>query len=83
MDISTNNDSAYTSFDEVVDFLDEDFIFPSQEEFNAQIQQGCLTSTNDKESIETRLNKIDQVPQDNAIQNASEFYAQDSLDLGN
>ena len=53
------NDSAYTSFS--YDFnLDEDPL-PSQDEFNQQIRQDCLTSMYENECLVSRLNKINKV----------------------
>ena len=53
------NDSASTSFS--YDFnLDEDPL-PSQDEFNQQIRQDCLTSTDENECLVSWLNKINKV----------------------
>ena len=51
-----SNDSAYTSF--VADFNLEEDDLPSQHEFNQQIRQDILTSTDETESLVSRLNKI-------------------------
>ena len=55
------NDSGYTNRDVI--FEDGDVIFqdettPTQEEFNQEVKQGVLTSTDPSESLEQRINKI-------------------------
>ena len=53
------NDSAYTSFS--YDFnLDEDPLH-SQDEFNQQIRQDCLTSMYENECLVSQLIKINKV----------------------
>ena len=53
------NDSAYTSFSYKFN-LDEGPL-PSQDEFNQQIRQDCLTSTDEIECLVSRLNKINKL----------------------
>ena len=50
------NDSAYTSFS--YEFNLDDKIPPAQDEFNQQVRQDCLTSTDENECLVSRLNKI-------------------------
>ena len=56
---SSLDDSAYTSFSfENYDFNTDDEILPSEEEFVEQIKQNWLTSTDEKEDLVIRLQKI-------------------------
>ena len=52
---NTMNDSAYISFSYTFN-LDEEL--PTQDQFNQQIRQDVLTSTDETESLASRLNKI-------------------------
>ena len=53
---NSTNDIAYTSFS--YEFNLDDEILPTQDEFNQQIRQDCLTSTDENECLISRLNKI-------------------------
>ena len=56
---SSLDDSAYTSVSfEKYDFNTDDEILPSEEEFVEQIKQNWLTSTDEKEDLVIRLQKI-------------------------
>ena len=52
-----SQDSAYITFDDEIDF--DELELPSQDEFNQQVMQHCLTSTDEnRESLAARLNQI-------------------------
>ena len=51
-----SQDSAYITFDTEIDF--EDLELPSQDEFNQQVMQDCLTSTDERECLAAHLNQI-------------------------
>ena len=56
---SSLDDSAYTSFSfESYDFNTDNEILPTEDEFIQQVKQNCLTSTDDKEDLVSRLQKI-------------------------
>ena len=59
------NDSAYTSFS--YDFnLDEDPL-PSQDEFNQQIRQDCLTSMDENECLVSWLKPLAHIDTNSSI----------------
>ena len=53
---NSRNDSAYTSFS--YEFNLDDKILPTQDEFNQQIRQDFLTSSDENECLVSRLNRI-------------------------
>ena len=56
---SSLDDSAYTSFSfENYAFNTDDEILPTEDAFVQQVKQNCLTSTDDKEDLVSRLQKI-------------------------
>ena len=56
------NDSAYITFSYTFNIEEE---LPTQEQFNQQIRQDVLTSTDESESLASRLNKINTAPLNN------------------
>ena len=53
-------DSAYISFDDEINF--DELELPSQDEFNQQVMQHCLTSTDEnRENLAARLDQINHI----------------------
>ena len=53
-------DSAYISFDDEINF--DELELPSQDEFNQQVMQHCLMSTDEnRENLAARLDQINHI----------------------